>query len=195
MRTKKKGLWPTRQIHWARIFHPLVFSTTGGLGQEATKRLADILAWKKEKTTQYGDQLLVKVQAILRCCSIINYVHPWDKIIKSSTPTWCWYYMYFNKRGPPNYILIYVHVLLKKKITELRWLHKLQWLLPYIITMTSLHSLRTFTLILDTLYDMSAHVGIYTWIASIYSHALLQHNYFRVRYSAKNSTTFFKRLA
>ncbi len=38
-----------------------------------------MLTWKEGKTIQVIQ--LAKVQAILRCCLIINHVHPRDKII------------------------------------------------------------------------------------------------------------------
>ena len=51
MRMSKKSLRPTHQTNWT-VFTPLVFSSTGGLGREATisyKRLADLLAHKRDK--------------------------------------------------------------------------------------------------------------------------------------------------
>ena len=69
------------------VFTPLVFSTTGEMGQEATK----VGGYAHPKTTEaiLRHHQLAEVQAILCRCPIIHHVHPWNSVIQPPTPTRC----------------------------------------------------------------------------------------------------------
>ena len=66
------------------VFAPLVFSTTGGMGPEATifyKRLADMFAWKEQKPYSVVMSWLRCKLYIFCCHTIIHPLHPWDEVI------------------------------------------------------------------------------------------------------------------
>ena len=58
---------------------------TGARGRHLLQKTSRHARLEIRKTILSSNQL-AKVQAILRCRPIFNYVHPWNKIIKSWTP-------------------------------------------------------------------------------------------------------------
>ena len=63
------------------VFTPLVFSTTGGMGQEACtfyKRLALLYAFVETAEVILSCHQLAEMQAIICCHSLFHYVHPGD---------------------------------------------------------------------------------------------------------------------
>ena len=99
MKTKKKRA--TRKRHWARSFHPpslLNHRWTGTRGHHLLQKISRHARLERRKKLLSSNQL-AKMQAIIRRCPIINHVHPRDKIINSSTPTWRGHYS-CNGRGP-----------------------------------------------------------------------------------------------
>ncbi len=102
---KKTGLQPTRQRHWARSFHPprlLNHRWTGARGHHLLQKTSRHACLERRKKLLSSKQL-VKVQAILCCHPIINYVHPTDKIINSSTPTWRWHHSCYRRGPDPSF--------------------------------------------------------------------------------------------